>query len=133
MCGDAIDVPESVLILRGDDDHVERADPARQGGRGDDRHIDAGGDAGHDERYGVALNALTPIPEQVDRLAGRVAGLLRLRRLDPAEARVAIIGYNYPAGESRLLGGSFLDVAASMSAVLAELGFAADEVKALGF
>lgn len=74
-----------------------------------------------DERYGVALNALTPIPEQVDRLAGRVAGLLRLRRLDPAEARVAIIGYDYPAGESRLLGGSFLDVAASMSAVLAEL------------
>ena len=74
-----------------------------------------------DERYGVSLNALTPIPEQVDRLAGRVAGLLRLRRLDPAEARVAIIGYDYPAGESRLLGGSFLDVAASMSAILAEL------------
>uniref|UniRef100_UPI00292F0930 cobaltochelatase subunit CobN n=1 Tax=uncultured Propionibacterium sp. TaxID=218066 RepID=UPI00292F0930 len=74
-----------------------------------------------DERYGVAINELTPIPEQIDRLAGRVAGLARLRRLDPATARVAVIGYDYPAGESRLLGGSFLDAAASMSAVLAEL------------
>lgn len=66
-------------------------------------------------------NQLVLIDEQVDRLVGRVAGLLRLRHLANQDKRVAIVGYDYPSGEGNLLGGAFLDTAASIEAILLNL------------
>lgn len=74
-----------------------------------------------DSRHGVETAELELIPAQLDRLAGRVARLLRLRRLPNADKRVALIGYDYPAGEGNLLSASQLDVAASIAAIMADL------------
>ena len=87
----------------------------------------------HDERHRVDTSELQVIGEQLDRLAGRVAGLLRLRRLANQDKRVAVIGYDYPAGEGSLLAASQLDVAASISAILDDLsrhGYRTDPVSA---
>lgn len=72
-------------------------------------------------RGGVDTSAMTIIPEQVDRLVGRVASMLHLRHLANSEKRVAIIGYDYPAGEGALLAASQLDVARSIEAILGKL------------
>lgn len=61
------------------------------------------------------------IPEQVERLVQRVEGLLRLRSLANEDKRVAIVGYDYPAGEGNMLGGAFIDAAASIEAIMADL------------
>ncbi len=76
----------------------------------------------HDEHHCVDTAELQVIEEQLERLAGRVAGLLRLRGLANQDKRVAVIGYDYPAGEGSLLAASQLDVAASISAILKNLG-----------
>ncbi|VEI03444.1 Aerobic cobaltochelatase subunit CobN [Acidipropionibacterium jensenii] len=87
----------------------------------DEIPVAAMGEATRDERHQVAFSSLVPIPDQIDRLVSRAAGLLRLRRLPAGSVRVAIVGYDYPAGEDRLLGGAFLDVAASICAILSDL------------
>lgn len=70
----------------------------------------------------VMVEQLEVIDEQVQRLVRRVEGMLRLRALTNENKRVAIIGYDYPAGEGNMLGGAFLDVAASIEAIMADLG-----------
>ena len=75
----------------------------------------------HDARHRVDTAELQVIDEQLNRLVGRVAGLLRLRGLANADKRVCLIGYDYPAGEGNLLAASQLDVAESIAAILAEL------------
>lgn len=74
---------------------------------------------GADDR--IALEQLEMIDEQVDRLVQRVGGMLRLRALANEDKRVAIIGYDYPAGEGNMLGGAFIDAAASIEAIMADL------------
>ena len=44
----------------------------------------------------------TPIPEQVEALLGKVNSLARLRRLAPAEKRLALMFWNHPDGEKNL-------------------------------
>ena len=87
----------------------------------------------HDPRHGVDTAELHTLDEQLQRLVGRVAGLLRLRQLANRDKRVALIGYDYPAGEGNLLAASQLDVARSIAAILAELqrhGYRTDPVAA---
>lgn len=69
----------------------------------------------------IGVEQLEMIDEQVDRLVQRVTGMLRLRALANEDKRVAIIGYDYPAGEGNMLGGAFLDTAASIEAIMADL------------
>ena len=74
-----------------------------------------------DARHRTATGELRVIDEQLSRLKGRISGLLRLRHLVNRDKRVAIIGYDYPAGEGNLLAASQLDVAESIAAILGEL------------
>lgn len=69
----------------------------------------------------VLVESLEMIDEQVNRLVQRVDGMLRLRALANENKRVAIIGYDYPAGEGNMLGGAFIDGAASIEAIMADL------------
>lgn len=69
-----------------------------------------------------------------DRLAKRVRRVsrwLRLRRKPPREKRVAIVIYNYPPGEHNVGSADYLDVFASLEALLKRLGEAGYEVEAL--
>ncbi|MCP5516279.1 MAG: cobaltochelatase subunit CobN [Verrucomicrobiales bacterium] len=50
-----------------------------------------------------------PIPERIERLADRIAALVRLRHLPNAAKRVAVIYYNYPPGRESI-GASYLNV-----------------------
>ncbi|MDI9629258.1 MAG: cobaltochelatase subunit CobN [Acidobacteriota bacterium] len=83
-----------------------------------------------DAAFQISSGRLELIDEQVKRLVERAAGLLRLREKPNAAKRVAIVGYDYPAGEANLLGGSFLDVAASIEAILGELAASGYQVSA---
>lgn len=69
----------------------------------------------------IATADMAVIPEQMARLVGRVRTLLRLRRLANQDKRVALIGYDYPAGEGALLAAAQLDVARSIEAILGRL------------
>ena len=70
---------------------------------------------------GVVTSVLVPIPKQIERLARRVRGQLRLSTTPAPQKRIALIGYDYPAGEGNLLNGAFLDVSESMAAIMREL------------
>lgn len=74
-----------------------------------------------DDVTGVITSKMVPIPEQIDRFAARVRGQLRLPLIPSSDKRVAIIGYDYPAGESNLLGGAMLDTSASIAAIMAQM------------
>ena len=68
----------------------------------------------------------TPIPEQVAALLEKAASLVALRRLSPADKRLALMFWNHPTGEKNLAA-SHLNVPRSlerMSAALAEAGYA---------
>lgn len=67
------------------------------------------------------VDNLQVIDDQAHRLVQRIQGLIRLRQLANHEKRVAIIGYDYPDGEGNMLGAAFLDCAASIEAILADL------------
>ena len=73
------------------------------------------------DEWGIRLTDVKPIPDRVQRLAGKVKGLLRLRSTPNGKKRIAIVGYNYPPGEDNLFGGSFLDTLGSLSAILDSL------------
>ncbi|WP_237288492.1 cobaltochelatase subunit CobN [Variovorax sp. PAMC 28711] len=64
--------------------------------------------------------ALQPIPSQIAAVAAKAASLLRLRQIAPAERRVAMLVYNYPAGEGNF-GASFLNVPKSLHNMLAAM------------
>lgn len=70
---------------------------------------------------GVVTSVLVPIPKQIERFARRVRGQLRLSTTPAPQKRIALIGYDYPAGEGNLLNGAFLDVSESMAAIMREL------------
>lgn len=66
-----------------------------------------------------------PIPEQIDLLAAKLARLAALRRTDAAGQRVAMLFWNYPAGETNL-SASHLNVPRSVVAI-------ADAMRAQGY
>ncbi len=65
--------------------------------------------------WGITLSEVRIIDDRLDRLAGKIRGLLRLRDLRNCDKKIAIIGYNYPPGEGNLFGGSFLDTLGSIA------------------
>lgn len=75
----------------------------------------------YDRDFDVDIDELALISERADRLLARVGKYLRLREKPNAEKRIAVIGYDYPPGESHLLGGAFLDTLASIVAILERL------------
>jgi len=56
------------------------------------------------------VRRVVPIPSSIDRVAQRGERWARLRQLDNAQKRVALILYNYPPGEDNLAGAAYLDV-----------------------
>ncbi|RZT38429.1 cobaltochelatase CobN [Cupriavidus agavae] len=64
--------------------------------------------------------AIVGIPAQVDAVAGKAVALTRLQRAPNADKRVAILFYNYPAGEKNL-SASFLNLPRSLAGTLSAL------------
>lgn len=61
--------------------------------------------------------ALQPLPAQIEALADKALALARLQQTPPAQRKVALMVYNYPAGESNF-GASFLNVPKSLHNML---------------
>ncbi|WP_455285062.1 cobaltochelatase subunit CobN [Cupriavidus necator] len=64
--------------------------------------------------------AIVSLPAQLDAVADKALALARLRHLPNADKRVAILYYNYPAGEKNL-SASFLNLPKSLASTLAAL------------
>ncbi|WP_367394696.1 cobaltochelatase subunit CobN [Cupriavidus sp. Agwp_2] len=64
--------------------------------------------------------AIVSLPAQLDTVADKALALARLRHLPNADKRVAILYYNYPAGEKNL-SASFLNLPRSLASTLAAL------------
>ncbi|MGQ4880425.1 cobaltochelatase subunit CobN [Billgrantia sp. LNSP4103-1] len=73
-----------------------------------------------DARTGVALRLSEPLPERVSAVAERLARWQRLRELDNADKKVALIYYNHPPGRQNV-GADNLDVPASLFEMLRRL------------
>lgn len=67
------------------------------------------------------VKQVTPIPDRIDRMAARVHAWTRLRRLENAAKRVAVILYDNPPGEDNLGNAAYLDVCASLDVLLHSL------------
>jgi magnesium chelatase subunit H len=77
-------------------------------------------DAG-DGREGVAGTNTRPVSERVERLAERVARLVRLRRKPTGERRIAITLFNFPPNAGAVGTAAYLDVFASLHRTLESL------------
>lgn len=64
--------------------------------------------------------AIVGLPAQLDAVAAKAIALTRLQRTPNADKRVAILYYNYPAGEKNL-SASFLNLPKSLASTLAAL------------
>jgi cobaltochelatase CobN len=64
---------------------------------------------------------LSPIEDRIDHLALRALNWSALRRMPNCDKRLALILYNYPAGEATVGSASFLDTFASVAALLEKL------------
>lgn len=64
--------------------------------------------------------AIVSLPAQIDAVANKAIALTRLQRTPNADKRVAILFYNYPAGEKNL-SASFLNLPRSLAGTLAAL------------
>ncbi len=73
---------------------------------------------------GVAV----PVPEQIERLADRVARRVALRRKANAEKRVALVLFNFPPNMGSIGTAAYLDVFASVYRLLSELKAAGYQV-----
>ncbi|MEQ5800653.1 cobaltochelatase subunit CobN [Halomonas sp. H10-9-1] len=73
-----------------------------------------------DERTGVALTLSRPLESRLGAVAERFARWQRLRALDNADKKVALIYYNHPPGRQNV-GADNLDVPASLYAMLTRL------------
>lgn len=73
------------------------------------------------EKYGVTLTKLNIIEERVEKLRELSFNLVKLRRKENRDKRVAIVCYNYPPGEANIFGGAFLDTFKSIENILERL------------
>lgn len=64
--------------------------------------------------------SIVSLPAQLDAVADKALALARLQRTPNADKRVAVLFYNYPAGEKNL-SASFLNLPRSLSSTLASL------------
>ena len=67
------------------------------------------------------MSAVSLIHERFDRLRSKSLNMIRLRRLQNSEKRVAVIIYNYPPGEGNVGGGAFLDTFKSVESMIIRL------------
>ncbi len=84
-----------------------------------------------DRNICAPVRAMAPIPDRLDRIAGRVRGWLQLRRKGNAERRVAIIMYNYPPDESGIGAAGYLNTMESIKGLLKKLkeeGYTTEEL-----
>lgn len=86
--------------------------------------------AGRAEHAGGGPRAMAPCPDRIERLAGRAAAMIRLRRTPPAERKLAITLFNFPPNAGATGTAAFLDVFASLHHVLARLKAAGYRVAA---
>jgi cobaltochelatase CobN len=63
---------------------------------------------------------LRAIPEQTDAVVGKALGLARLARAANADKKIAVMFWNYPAGEKNL-GASFMNLPTSLHSTLAAM------------
>lgn len=75
--------------------------------------------------------SIVSLPAQLDAVADKALALTRLQRTPNAGKRVAILFYNYPAGEKNL-SASFLNLPRSLSSTLAALHAAGYRTEAAG-
>jgi cobaltochelatase CobN len=83
-----------------------------------------------DERTGIALSLTHPVQDRVDSMADRLERWQRLRTLDNADKKVALVYYNHPPGRQNI-GADNLDVPASLHEMLtwlADAGYATGEL-----
>ncbi|VUT23701.1 MAG: cobaltochelatase subunit CobN [Candidatus Methanolliviera sp. GoM_oil] len=88
-------------------------------------------ESGFDQNIGTEVKAMAPIPDRLDRIAGRMEGWLRLKRKENAEKKVAIILYNYPPDESGVGAAGYLNTMESIKKLLKALkeeGYTTDEL-----
>ncbi|WP_017925918.1 cobaltochelatase subunit CobN [Thioalkalivibrio sp. HL-Eb18] len=78
------------------------------------------GEPTRDERTGVQLALPEPVGERVEALADRMQRWDRLRQLDNADKRVAVVYYNHPPGRQNI-GADKLDVPESLLEILQRL------------
>lgn len=79
----------------------------------------------------VEAGQSVPIPEQMNALLDKLAALATLRLTPPADKRLALLFWNYPAGEKNL-SASHLNVPASLEALTGALADAGYTVPATG-
>ncbi|WP_144049417.1 cobaltochelatase subunit CobN [Vreelandella massiliensis] len=85
-----------------------------------------------DKRTGVELRLTRPVDERVTAMADRLARWQRLRELDNADKKVALVYYNHPPGRQNV-GADNLDVPASLFEMLhwlADAGYDVGELPA---
>lgn len=70
---------------------------------------------------GVEVTEIVPIAERIDTLCRRIDGFVNLRRKAAGEKKIALVCYNYPAGEADVFGGAFLDTFTSVENILREM------------
>lgn len=73
-----------------------------------------------DEHTGAILEKKVPLPDRIERVAGRALAWINLRRKDNHEKKIALIYYNYHAGKDDI-GASYLNVFASAAQILKAL------------
>lgn len=71
-----------------------------------------------DEEFDIAIEEIKAIDERLDKLKARAKAHINLRNKENKDKKIAIIGYNYPPGESNLFGGAFLDTFTSIENIL---------------
>ncbi|OYT71909.1 MAG: magnesium chelatase subunit H [Chloracidobacterium sp. CP2_5A] len=64
---------------------------------------------------------LEPIPDRVERLAGRLLARAKARRLPPAKRRVGIVLFNFPPSQGNVGTAAYLDVWASLHRLLVKM------------
>lgn len=78
----------------------------------------------------VRDGSLEPIPEQVEAVAAKIAGLVALGRTPNADKRIALMFWNHPGGPDNI-SASNLNVPRSLEAISADLGAAGYDVPRL--
>jgi len=93
--------------------------------------VPAGGDGtgGAGPEDGRVRGHLAPVPERIERIAERVAGLARLRATPRSERKLAVVLFNFPPNAGHVGTAAFLSVFRSLHRLLRTLDEAGWEVE----
>lgn len=84
-----------------------------------------------DPQSDIKLYTMEPIHERIAHVSRRAERMIRLRKKNNSDKKIAIICYNYPPGEANLFGGAFLDTFSSVAQILEclkEVGYATESM-----